>query len=204
MKRLNTYLCVLIFSNMAGASSNETQQFINRQLEMKQQMQADPSAFRFQPPKTTPLFQRDQEFIAKLQAKQRQQLNGVDEKAMPRAIYFLSFSIPHEGVRQRINDAVRLNIPATLRGFVNNNLQDTATAMYDLVKETQRGGVQVDPTAFRKYDITAVPALVVICGDRSDRIAGNIRLEDMLIKVAEEGDCAELAKALLHEAGVAQ
>lgn len=200
MKRHSAYVLALLVSGAAVASADETQQFINQQLEMRQQMQANPPVLSFLPKRPGALNQSDQDFIAQLQAKQRQQLQGGETKPVPRAIYFVSFSIPPEGIRQRIADAARLKVPATLRGFVNNSLKDTATVMYDLVKEDQRGGVQVDPTAFSQYGITAVPALVVLCGAQSDRIAGNISLEAMLSKVAEDGDCADVARAILREA----
>lgn len=196
MKRHSAYVLALFVSGAAVASADETQQFINQQLEMRQQMQSQQPVLDFLPKRPGPLNLSDQDFIAQQQ--------GGEGKPVPRAIYFVSFSIPSEGIRQRIADAARLKVPATLRGFVNNNLKDTATVMYDLVKEDQRGGVQIDPTAFSQYGITAVPALVVLCGTQSDRIAGNISLEAMLSKVTEDGDCADVASAILREAGVEQ
>jgi type-F conjugative transfer system pilin assembly protein TrbC len=58
--------------------------------------------------------------------------------------------------------------------------------------------VQIDPTTFRKYNITAVPVLIVACGnqgDKVDRLQGDLTLHQALKRVAEEGDCAQTAKA---------
>jgi len=121
----------------------------------------------------------------------------------PQALYFVSFSIPKEGLAQMVADAHRLRIPAVLRGMVDNDMRVTANAVLDLLKENPKGGVQLDPTAFQKFNITAVPTLVVTCDGRHDRIAGSIRIDDALKKIAESGDCAAVARQLLTGAGAA-
>lgn len=77
-----------------------------------------------------------------------------------------------------------------------------AGAVAGLVKESNTGGVQIDPTTFRKYNITAVPVLIVACGnqgDTVDRLQGDLTLHQALKRVAEEGDCADTARHLLGE-----
>lgn len=119
------------------------------------------------------------------------------DKPVPHALYFVSFSIPEEGLKRMILDADSFGIPSTLRGMVNNDMRDTANAVLRLVNEDKRGGVQIDPKAFTTYGINAVPALVVTCDGRYDRIAGNLALREALTKVAESGDCADTARAIL-------
>ena len=131
------------------------------------------------------------------QSLARQQQAAAGAKPVPQALYFVSFSIPQTGLKRLILDADRFGIPATLRGMVNNDMRQTANAVLQLVNEDQRGGVQIDPQAFRRYGINAVPALVVTCGETYDRIAGNLALQQALTKVAESGDCADTAKAIL-------
>ncbi|XEI20701.1 TrbC family F-type conjugative pilus assembly protein (plasmid) [Escherichia coli] len=74
--------------------------------------------------------------------------------------------------------------------MVNGDMRATANAVAGLVKESNTGGVQIDPTTFRKYNITAVPVLIVACGnqgDTVDRLQGDLTLHQALKRVAEEG-----------------
>lgn len=120
-----------------------------------------------------------------------------ESKQAPQALYFVSFSIPEAGLKRLILDADAFGIPATLRGMVNNDLRTTANAVLRLVSEDKRGGVQIDPKAFATYGIAAVPALVVTCEGKFDRLAGNLELREALTKIAESGECADTARAIL-------
>lgn len=188
---------------LVGAEATDTQQFVNQQVEAGEKIRNHPPELDFLQRGASRLNLPEQKFIDSLQQQQRQKLEG-EEKPVPRALYFLSFSIPPEGIKPLIDDAARLQIPATLRGLINNDLKQTVTAIYDLVKDEKRGGIQIDPTAYKTYGITAVPALVVTCNGRWDRVAGNLRLDAMLKKVAEDGDCADVAKNILKEAGTGE
>lgn len=127
----------------------------------------------------------------------RQQTTAPQSKPTPQALYFVSFSIPEEGLKRLILEADALGIPSTLRGLINNDMRETANAVLRLVNEDKRGGVQIDPKAFGRYGINAVPALVVTCGDQFDRLSGNLALREALTKIAQSGDCADTAKAIL-------
>ena len=116
------------------------------------------------------------------------------------AIYFVSLGIPREGLLPMLKDARRYNIPPTLRGLVNNDMRQTAAAMFELSKEDKDAGVQIDPTLFTQYNITTVPALVVTCPGHHDVIRGSLPLKAALEKVAENGDCAATARQLLEAA----
>jgi conjugal transfer pilus assembly protein TrbC len=117
------------------------------------------------------------------------------------AYYFLSFSLPDEALGRLIDQASQYQIPATIRGLIDNNMQKTTEKMFDLVKETNRGGLSIDPEAFGRYGITAVPALVVRCGKTFDVVYGDISLKGLLRKVSEEGECRKEAKAYLKKGG---
>ena len=134
--------------------------------------------------------QRQQDLINRLQG----------EKDTFPAIYFVSLGIPREGLLPMLKDARRYNIPPTLRGLVNNDMRQTAAAMFELSKEDKDAGVQIDPTLFTQYNITTVPALVVTCPGHHDVIRGSLPLQQALEKVAESGDCAATARHLLEAA----
>lgn len=192
---MNVYRTVLLtafLSLPAWATPQDDQAFIDRQLDISSAMHNAPA----------------QDYLRSLAAQGGGDLpppiqSVQPEKPVPQAIYFVSFSMPPEGMKALIRDAARLRIPATLRGLVNNNFRQTANAVLALVKDDNKGGVQIDPTAFKTYGITAVPALVVTCPGHFDRVLGNIALPQALKKVAENGECSSTAKKLLKAAGEA-
>jgi len=118
----------------------------------------------------------------------------------PPAVYFVSFSIPPEGLKPMLADARRFGIPATIRGLIDNDFRKTASAMFDLAKEDKTLGVQIEPTLYPQYDIRAVPALVITCPGHYDIIRGSLPLADALKSVAERGECADTARQLMEQA----
>ena len=141
---------------------------------------------------------QDRNFIHKL-AQQQQQAH--QSKPETSAIYFVSFSIPEEGLKRMLGETRHYGIPATLRGMVNNDLKTTAEAVLSLVKDGATDGVQIDPTLFSQYGIRSVPALVVFCSQGYDIIRGNLRVGQALEKVAATGDCRQVAHDLLAGKG---
>ena len=141
-----------------------------------------------------PLTRSDQQFIDNLASQQRESTR--DTPAVG-AVYFISFSIPDEGLKRMLHETHRYGIPAMLRGLVNNDMKATTDAVMGLVKAGITEGVQIDPTLYSQYNIRSVPALVVRCKAGFDVIQGNIRLKQALEKVVEKGDCAETARKLL-------
>ena len=97
-----------------------------------------------------------------------------------------------------LGDATRFGVPATIRGWLNNDLRKTAARMFELSKKQKDIGVQIDPTLFEQYGITAVPALVVTCPGHFDVIRGSLPLKAMLEKIAEQGECASTARQLME------
>lgn len=140
--------------------------------------------------------------IEKLQGdigRQQADQQAGEKRTFP-AMYFVSLGLPREGLLPMLKDANRYGIPATLRGLVNNDLRQTASAMFELAKEDKNIGVQIDPTLYTEYHIKTIPALVVTCPGRYDVIHGSLPLKEALERVAKDGDCAETAKRLLKEA----
>lgn len=144
--------------------------------------------------------QRQLDLINRLQGDINAQSTSMGEKDTFPAIYFVSLGIPREGLLPMLKDARRYNIPPTLRGLVNNDMRQTAAAMFELSKEDKDAGVQIDPTLFTQYNISVVPALVVTCPGHHDVIRGSLPLQHALEKVAESGDCAATARQLLEAA----
>ncbi|MCO5784176.1 type-F conjugative transfer system pilin assembly protein TrbC [Citrobacter meridianamericanus] len=201
MKRLLMSLALLTVCGAGVANDHtENRQFIHDQLQLDRQ--------RFRALQTPEFLQQqrsvgaeDQAFLD-AQASQLRQTMQPGERPVDAALVFVSFSMPPEELKQRVKDAAQLNIPVVIRGMVNGDMRATANAVAGLVKESNSGGVQIDPTTFRKYNITAVPVLIVACGnqgDKVDRLQGDLTLHQALKRVAEEGDCADTARNLLGE-----
>lgn len=179
----------------------------NRQF-LKEQLQLDRQRFQsLQTPEflkePRPVAPQDQSFLD-AQAQQLRQSMQPGGRPVDAALVFVSFSMPPDELRQRVQDAAALNIPVVIRGMVNGDMRTTANAVAGLVKESNTGGVQIDPTTFRKYNITAVPVLIVACGnqgDKVDRLQGDLTLHQALKRVAEEGECSQTARNLMGEEG---
>lgn len=196
-------LSVLFSAGLVQATEHtENRQFIQEQLKLDRQRfrELQTPEFLKQP---RPVAPQEQSFLD-AQAQQFRQSMQPGERPVEAALVFVSFSMPPDELKQRVQDAAALNIPVVIRGMVNGDMRATANAVAGLVKESNTGGVQIDPTTFRKYNITAVPVLIVTCGnqgDQVDRLQGDLMLHQALKRVAEEGDCAQTAKSLLGEEG---
>lgn len=144
--------------------------------------------------KRNPLNRSDSQFIDNLVSQQKA---ANQEKPTEGALYFVSFSIPEEGLKRMLHETRQYGIPATLRGLVNNDMKATTDAVMQLVKDGVTDGVQIDPTLYSQYNIRSVPALVVRCQTGYDVVRGNIRVKQALEKVAETGDCSQMARTML-------
>ena len=168
---------------------------------MKQQQQPLESLKQRLQGQTMSLPAEQQALISRLQgdlARQQAERESGEKRTFP-AMYFVSLGLPREGLLPMLKEANRYGVPATLRGLVNNDLRQTASAMFELAKEDKNIGVQIDPTLYTEYHITTIPALVVTCPGRFDVIRGSLPLKQALEKVAESGDCAATAKQILED-----
>ncbi|NIH07019.1 type-F conjugative transfer system pilin assembly protein TrbC [Providencia rettgeri] len=151
----------------------------------------------FKPPEISA---KDKAWIDSLLAKQQQAQQQVADEAKAQAaqespfIYFVSFSIPEAGLKQMVPEATQLGIPTLINGLIDNDFRKTASAVFELTKDSGEGGVQIDPKTFAQYGITQVPALVVRCEQGFDVMYGNIRLISAIERIASSGDCHEVAR----------
>ena len=118
----------------------------------------------------------------------------------PEVIVFMSLSAPAESWRQWSREAARIGAPLVLRGFGPDGLQAAVKRIGAYLD--REGGAAIDPRLFRLFDVTVIPAVVVVpggvppCRSRRclsdaapphDRVAGNIGLGAALEAVAAEG-----------------
>ncbi|EAQ4583318.1 type-F conjugative transfer system pilin assembly protein TrbC [Salmonella enterica subsp. enterica] len=206
MKQNMNFLVVLIMT-LSGSvwasdavNTAENRQFLKQQETLSQQLRDRPDTqlktWAEQQVQGNPLQQSDRHYLDSLVRKQQ---SSQTEKPASGAVYFVSFSIPEEGLKRMLGETRRYGIPATLRGMLNNDLKATANAVLSLVKDGATDGVQIDPTLFSKYDIRSVPSLVVYCSQGYDVVRGNLRIKQALEKVATAGDCRQAAGEILQQ-----
>ncbi|EDR1382322.1 type-F conjugative transfer system pilin assembly protein TrbC [Salmonella enterica subsp. diarizonae serovar 61:r:z53] len=204
IKYLAGLIMVISGTVSAGGVANtpENRQFLKQQEELSRQLRDRPDAelkaWADRQVQANPLVQSDRHFLDDLARKQQ---TSQADKPEQGAVYFISFSIPEEGLKRMLGETRRYGIPATLRGMRDNDLKATADAVLSLVKDGVTDGVQIDPTLFTKYDIRSVPTLVVYCRQGYDVIRGNLRVKQALEKVVTAGDCRQVAAGLLDGAG---
>lgn len=116
--------------------------------------------------------------------------------AAPKATVFVSFSMPQVLLMQTLKDSARLHIPATLNGLHHNSMMETAHIVGALSNEVPHLQLQIDPTAFERFGITQVPALVVEDRGCFDVLYGNFPLKEGLERIARQGECAFSMDAL--------
>ncbi|ECI5994327.1 type-F conjugative transfer system pilin assembly protein TrbC [Salmonella enterica subsp. enterica] len=206
MKQNMNFLVALIMA-LSGSvwasdavNTAENRLFLKQQETLSQQMRDRPDTqlktWAEQQVQGNPLQQSDRHYLDDLVRKQQ---SSQTEKPASGAVYFVSFSIPEEGLKRMLGETRRYGIPATLRGMLNNDLKATANAVLSLVKDGATDGVQIDPTLFSKYDIRGVPSLVVYCSQGYDVVRGNLRIKQALEKVATAGDCRQAAGEILQQ-----
>lgn len=196
------FIAILMVWSTASMAADHThnRQFINEQLQLdRQRFRALPSPGILPPDRV--LAPEHQSFVD-AQAEQMRRQAQQDAKPGAPVMVFVSFSMPENELKTRVGEAAALKIPVVLRGMVNGDMRQTANAVAKLVKDTNNGGVQIDPTAFRRYGVTAVPVLIVVCGEQGehhDRLQGDLVLREGLRRIAGHGECAETAAQLLNE-----
>ena len=202
--QLNIFILMLLLTGTAvaagspGSPTTADREWLKHQEDFSEQLRQHPDKQLQQELEAqinrNPLAKADRQYIDNLASQQRASAQG---KPSEGALYFVSFSVPEEGLKRMLHETRQYGIPATLRGLVNNDMKATTDAVMRLVKDGVTDGVQIDPTLYSQYNIRSVPALVVRCKAGFDVVRGNIRLKQALEKVAEKGDCADIARHML-------
>lgn len=113
-----------------NVNTPENRQFLKQQETLSQQLREKPDtqlqAWAEQQVRANPLQHSDNQFLDELVRKQQA---AQKDKPQQGAVYFVSFSIPEEGLKRMLGETRHYGIPATLRGMVNNDLKATAEAV---------------------------------------------------------------------------
>jgi conjugal transfer pilus assembly protein TrbC len=104
------------------------------------------------------------------------------------AYVFVSFSMPEQLMSETLSECARLHIPAVLNGLIANSMPATVKKIHALSQLVPKLNLQIDPTAFERFGIKQVPALVVEKEGKFDVLYGNLNLKEGLVRIATQGD----------------
>lgn len=123
--------------------------------------------------------------------------NKVQAQKSDDVLIFISFSMPKESLVRTIKQANSIGATLMLRGFKNNSWKETLREIAAL--DVPTGNISINPNAYIKYKVNAVPAFVLVKADSADTvdldgcalpenyssIAGDVSLRYALEKIAE-------------------
>lgn len=101
---------------------------------------------------------------------------------------FISFSMPEQLIDEVLKEAETQKVTVVLNGLIDDDFRKTMSKLFELSQAYPQVSVQLDPLAFDKYHIDAVPALVVDNGKTFDVVMGNLSLESGLALIKQRGD----------------
>lgn len=118
-------------------------------------------------------------------------------------IIFVSLSMPRQSLVAIMRDANRIGGSVVMRGLVNDSFKQTFQEISNLVQEAKGGGIELNPMAFKRFQVTKVPTFVAIlpshpclakqqCNRENDYdvISGNLTLEAALSEMSQRGKSA--------------
>ena len=123
--------------------------------------------------------------------------NNKTDQSIPDGLYIaVSLSMPKVLLEGLSKKASKIGAKLIMRGLKNNSFEETIRA----VKELSESGIAVDinPKIFRSYEIKQVPAFILVSGNKSDILHGNVSLKYALSEFTEYGETKERAKQWLE------
>lgn len=106
----------------------------------------------------------------------------------PKFQIFISFSVPDNIWCSLSQDLTKLGGSFVLVGLPNNSFSELSERIIKLKKMGVNAQIQIDPIAFKKFQISKVPTFVVSDDNKFDKISGSISLEYALNYMSEKGE----------------
>lgn len=102
---------------------------------------------------------------------------------------FVSFSMPNELLWSYMEQAKHYNGRLVIRGLVENSFKKTIQAM-DL-GENRKLVLDVNPKAFKEFNVAQVPSIVLSNGKQYDKFTGSVSVSYALEEIKSKGDLKE-------------
>lgn len=119
----------------------------------------------------------------------------------PTLSQFISFSAPLETWKEHSHFLELVNGQFVLNGIPNNSFDELAQKLLELRQQGILASIVIDPTAFEKHQIEAVPTLILADEINCDKISGNIPIPVALRMFEGKGDLSAAASLLLKQIG---
>lgn len=138
-----------------------------------------------------------------LQKQLPQQIMPSDVATYPQLMVFLTLTMPEDALQGWMTETRKAGGVALIRGFHGGKLSTTLARIHEIGGDA--GDLRIDPTAFTRLQIDAVPAVIVLAeplpacetsgciGDpvpATDRLKGNTSLSYALRRIVREGNIA--------------
>lgn len=119
----------------------------------------------------------------------------------PQMFVFMSFSIPDETWVSISRELEKVGGVFVIRGLPQNNFKELASKILSLKEKGVDVPIQLDPKKFQVYQLTSVPAFLVIEEKSYDKVVGNVSVKFALELMATKGDTLS-AKLLYRSYGL--
>lgn len=102
---------------------------------------------------------------------------GIAEPMETNLLAFVSFSMPDETLLSLAKEIEQFGGVLVLRGLPENSFKELAKRLLLLKEKGLTASFQINPKLFYEYEITNVPAFVLLGKQGFDKVSGNISLE---------------------------
>ncbi|ARR51864.1 type-F conjugative transfer system pilin assembly protein TrbC (plasmid) [Photobacterium damselae subsp. damselae] len=134
--------------------------------------------------------------------------------APPSVLIFASLNMPNASLKQLLYQANHYHLPVVIRGVLPEGFNQTVAVVQSLVTPNNAqkplGGVSINPIWFKQFNITQVPAFVVMkdgacqgkppCNkDDYDVVYGNVSVFDALNTIGQRGQYATIANRVIAQ-----
>jgi len=122
------------------------------------------------------------------------------EESQQKLLLFTSFSVPLESWKEHSSFLEKMGGYFVLQGLPQNSFTSLSQKITELRKAGIRAEILLDPEFFEKYEIRAVPTLVLDNEEQHDKVSGNLKVSAALSLFAEQGVTQKTAQQLLKQA----
>ncbi|MDP2369170.1 type-F conjugative transfer system pilin assembly protein TrbC [Rhodoferax sp.] len=95
---------------------------------------------------------------------------NVGKQSAPATLLIMvSYSMPPEAIARLASMASQVGATLVLRGMVDNSMEKTASVSAEFIKRYPNLQIQIDPTVFRRFEVTQVPTFVLTRSTGEDK-----------------------------------
>ena len=186
-------MCILSINTTHAEITKQDELYLKQKQRDLQEFKKDVQGFQYALPQSQQ--QKVDESMNDIKSNVQEQQPDKGDKLL----YFVSFSIPDNGLIEIVKDAKSYGFTPIIRGLINNDYAATAKKVFELTKTDKDFGVAIDPFYYKQFNIKAVPAMVIQCKSGYDVIYGSLPIKDDLKNIAKNGQCKKDAELILSK-----